>query len=226
MTLHSCIPILPSSDLEASLRLWVDALGCALESEMKEDGKLVFCMLRKGNLRFMLNRRAGTRVKPDDYEGIRLYWAPDDLRATRQRLQQRGYAVSDIVAREYGQTEFFLTDDDGYSHCFGVATVGSPITTVSTLVAENGVRIVEFAIAAGASGPWHHHSHVVEQCCALAGAIVVEREDQSPVRLAPGQRCEIPARVRHRVRNEATEPGGYLVIQGVGEYDFVTAPGA
>lgn len=22
--------------------------------------------------------------------------------------------------RDYGQTEFFLTDDDGYSHCFGV----------------------------------------------------------------------------------------------------------
>jgi hypothetical protein len=24
--------------------------------------------------------------------------------------------------RAYGQTEFFLTDDDGYSHCFGVLT--------------------------------------------------------------------------------------------------------
>src|SRR6516165_9273004 len=23
---------------------------------------------------------------------------------------------------DYGQTEFFVTDDDGYSHCFGVAT--------------------------------------------------------------------------------------------------------
>jgi catechol 2,3-dioxygenase-like lactoylglutathione lyase family enzyme len=24
--------------------------------------------------------------------------------------------------RDYGQTEFFVTDDDGYTHCFGVET--------------------------------------------------------------------------------------------------------
>ena len=30
--------------------------------------------------------------------------------------------VSELEHRAYGQTEFFLTDDDGYSHCFGVAT--------------------------------------------------------------------------------------------------------
>jgi hypothetical protein len=33
-----------------------------------------------------------------------------------------GYSVSEIVDRDYGQTEFFVTDDDGYSHCFGAAT--------------------------------------------------------------------------------------------------------
>ena len=27
-----------------------------------------------------------------------------------------------VANRDYGQTEFFVTDDDGYSHCFGVAT--------------------------------------------------------------------------------------------------------
>ena len=31
-----------------------------------------------------------------------------------------GYCVSEIEDREYGQAEFFLSDDDGYSHCFGV----------------------------------------------------------------------------------------------------------
>jgi hypothetical protein len=35
---------------------------------------------------------------------------------------QLGYSVSEIEDRDYGQTEFFVTDDDGYSHCFGVAT--------------------------------------------------------------------------------------------------------
>jgi hypothetical protein len=42
--------------------------------------------------------------------------------ALRERLLQLGYSVSEIVDRDYGQIEFFVTDDDGYSHGFGVAT--------------------------------------------------------------------------------------------------------
>ncbi|TKR30670.1 hypothetical protein FCE95_11220 [Luteimonas gilva] len=123
MAVQSCIPVIPSADLQKSLRLWVDGLGFVAENEMHaDDGRLVFCMLRKDGLRFMLNQRAGTPVKPEDYEGIRLYWAPADLHETRNRLIGLGYAVSDIGQRDYGQTEFFLTDDDGYSHCFGVPT--------------------------------------------------------------------------------------------------------
>jgi len=59
MHVQSCVPVIPSADLERSLRFWVDGLG---------------------------------------------------------------FTVSEISHRDYGQTEFFLTDDDGYTHCFGVAT--------------------------------------------------------------------------------------------------------
>jgi len=62
------------------------------------------------------------RDKAKDYNGIQLYWAPEDIPTLRDRLLQLGYSVSEIVDRDYGQTEFFVTDDDGYSHCFGVAT--------------------------------------------------------------------------------------------------------
>jgi hypothetical protein len=79
-------------------------------------------MLRKNDLWFMPNQRAGTAVKPEDYEGIRLYWGPKDIQETRERLKSLGFAVSELEGRDYGQTEFFLTDDDGYSHCFGVLT--------------------------------------------------------------------------------------------------------
>jgi hypothetical protein len=93
-----------------------------MDSEMHADGKLIFCMLRSGGLAFMLNRRAGTPIKPETYEGIRLYWAPSNIRATRERLRRLGYQVSELEERHYGQTEFFLTDDDGFSHCFGAST--------------------------------------------------------------------------------------------------------
>ena len=79
-------------------------------------------MLRKDNLYFMLNQRAGAPVKPRDYEGIRLYWAPTDIHETRERLKSLGYSVSELEDRDCGQTEFVLSDDDGCSHCFGIPT--------------------------------------------------------------------------------------------------------
>jgi hypothetical protein len=122
MPVESCIPVIPSKDLARSLRLWVDGLEFSTSSELHEDDKMIFCVLRRNNLCFMLNQRAGNSVKPEGYEGIRLYWAPQDIHETRERLQSLGYAVSKLEDRDYGQTEFFLTDDDGYSHCFGVPT--------------------------------------------------------------------------------------------------------
>lgn len=125
MTVESCIPVIPSADLEKSLRFWVEGLGLTIDREMRQDGKLIGCMVHNDRLYFWLNQRAGTPVEPEDYEGIRLYWAPSDIHEMRTRLQGLGYAVSDIEHRDYGQTEFFVTDDDGFSHCFGVATARS-----------------------------------------------------------------------------------------------------
>lgn len=123
MTVESCIPVIPSADLEKSLRFWVGGLGLTMDREMRREGKLIGCMVHNSRyLYFWLNQRAGTPVKPENYEGVRLYWAPSDLQQLRDRLKRLGYAVSEIAEREYGQTEFFVTDDDGFSHCFGVAT--------------------------------------------------------------------------------------------------------
>lgn len=122
MTVESCVPVIPCADIEISLRFWVNGLGFESDSELREEGRLVGCMVRSAKLAFWLNKRAGTPIKPDNYEGIRLYWAPSNLVETRTRLQHLGFIVTEIVVRDYGQSEFFLTDADGYSHCFGVAT--------------------------------------------------------------------------------------------------------
>ena len=62
MPVAGCIPVIPSADLERSLRLWVDGLGFSMSSEMRKDNKLIFCMLRKDHLCFyaqpILFRRA------------------------------------------------------------------------------------------------------------------------------------------------------------------------
>src|SRR5262249_47724616 len=123
MRVESCIPVIPSADLDKSLRFWVEGLGLTIDREMRKEGKLIGCMVHNSeDLYFWLNQRAGTSIRPENYEGIRLYWTPSDIQQVRERLKQLGFPVSDIVEREYGQSEFFVTDDDGFSHCFGVAT--------------------------------------------------------------------------------------------------------
>jgi catechol 2,3-dioxygenase-like lactoylglutathione lyase family enzyme len=123
-TVRSCLPVIPSADLERSLRFWVDGLGLRMDRPMRRDGRLVGCMVGNPQVSFWLNQRAGTPDKPANYEGIRLYWTPADLFSLRARLLQLGYRVSEIADRDYGQTEFDVTDADGHSHCFGVASEG------------------------------------------------------------------------------------------------------
>jgi len=118
----ACIPVIPSSDLEKSLRFWVEGLGLTMDRPMRQDGKLIGCMVQNDRVQFWLNQRDGAPTRPEDYEGLRLYWTPANIRALRERLQKLGFVVSELSDRDYGQTEFFVTDDDGYSHCFGVAT--------------------------------------------------------------------------------------------------------
>jgi catechol 2,3-dioxygenase-like lactoylglutathione lyase family enzyme len=119
----SCLPVVPSADLERSLKFWREGLGFEVTwYEERREGKLVGCGLGNGRIRVLLNIRDGDPQKPAGYEGVRFYWAPDDLFALHARLRELGYAVSEIEDRYYGQTEFVLTDDDGFNHCFGVPT--------------------------------------------------------------------------------------------------------
>jgi len=120
MTLRSCVPVIPSMDLEKSLKLWRDGLGFEVQPFAHKENRLTGCMLGNGHLMFMLHIRAGVSEKPQEYEGIRLYWAPENLEDLWSRLKSLGFDVSQITKRDYGQTEFFLVDDDGFDHCFGV----------------------------------------------------------------------------------------------------------
>ncbi len=122
MPVETCVPVIPSADLEKSLRFWVNGLGFDTSLEMRKNDKLIGCMVSKKNLAFWLNRRAGSPTRPEDYDGIRLYWSPSDIHETREHLKHLGFEVSELQDKDYGQTEFLLTDDDGFSHCFGVAT--------------------------------------------------------------------------------------------------------
>ena len=70
--------------------------------------------------------------------------------------------------------------------------------------------------------PWHLHTAVDDVVVCLHGLIEVRfREGGRRVTLSPGQRDRVPARTVHQVANLSGTDSEYLLIQGVGRYDFV-----
>lgn len=74
----------------------------------------------------------------------------------------------------------------------------------------------------GRETPWHRHTEVPDRVFCLEGEVQVDlaRPDES-VRLAPGQRHDVPPGRIHRVRNPGEVPARYLLVQGPGRHDFV-----
>lgn len=102
----------------------------------------------------------------------------------------------------------------------------NPVTEVATLINSNGVRVVEFALSPNSSGAWHHHSEMLEHCYCLSGRLTIEIAEAESVNLGPGNRYELPAGVKHRIRNEGNHTASFLVIQGIGAYDFIQSEDA
>ena len=90
------------------------------------------------------------------------------------------------------------------------------------LVAEGAdLRVQVLTLAAGECVPWHYHSEVTDSFVCLEGPMVVEtRAPRAAHRLTPGQRCSVPPKTAHYVHGEDDGACQFLIVQGVGVYDF------
>jgi quercetin dioxygenase-like cupin family protein len=95
------------------------------------------------------------------------------------------------------------------------------------LVAEGADLSVQvLSLAAGQSVPWHYHSEITDSFVCLEGPMLVEtRAPRHTYRLLPGERCTVPPKTAHYVHGEADGPCKFLIVQGVGVYDFVAVGG-
>ena len=89
------------------------------------------------------------------------------------------------------------------------------------IAATPGMVVRELTFAPGEATPWHRHSAMVDRRYGLAGVVTVESEDGPPVSLGPGEVCETPAGVRHRLVNAGTAEARALLVQYGGAYDFL-----
>ena len=113
-------PVILCADVQKSLPFWTDGLGFSVKDRIENEGTLVWCMLSGFGFYVQLHHRLGTETPPDDYEGIRLYWEPEDLDALHAKLHALGYQPTEMIDRPYGRREFSLIDPDHFDHCFGV----------------------------------------------------------------------------------------------------------
>lgn len=95
------------------------------------------------------------------------------------------------------------------------------------LVAEGAdLRVQVLTLAAGQCVPWHYHSEIADSFVCLEGPMVVEtRAPRAMHRLAAGERCSVPPKTAHTVHGNEGGPCKFLIVQGVGVYDFVPLGG-
>ena len=88
--------------------------------------------------------------------------------------------------------------------------------------ARAGFRITELQISKTQKVPWHYHSNVQDTFYVLEGELRIFLQDpKEEVRLKPGQTYTARARRPHLVTNGGETSATFLVLQGIGEYDFV-----
>jgi quercetin dioxygenase-like cupin family protein len=85
-----------------------------------------------------------------------------------------------------------------------------------------GFRISELQISPTQQVPWHYHTNVQDTFYVLEGEIrLFLRDPKEEVRLMPGQSYPVRAGRPHLVTNAGTTSATFLVLQGIGEYDYV-----
>ena len=88
------------------------------------------------------------------------------------------------------------------------------------------LRVQILTLTEGQEVPWHHHTAVSDTFICLEGPMLVEtRNADGDHVLAPGERCSTQPGTEHRVTGKDGSGCRFLIVQGVGKYDFIPADG-
>lgn len=89
-----------------------------------------------------------------------------------------------------------------------------------------GLRVRVLTLAAGECVPWHYHTTITDTFVCLEGPMQVETRAPRATRvLKPGETFAVPPKTAHVVTGVDGGPARFMIIQGVGEYDYVPVGG-
>jgi len=112
------------------------------------------------------------------------------------------------------------TDTRSAAHLYSVRDV-------KVLIESPDVQVREFILGPGEEVPWHYHTNIVDTCICLRGLVRVDT--RAPIvsqELRPGENHPVPKETAHRVVNIFDGESSFLLVQGIGPYDFDKIPDA
>ena len=93
---------------------------------------------------------------------------------------------------------------------------------ISVITKGADVLVREYVLGPGEFVPWHHHTQVTDHYYVLENVVLIEtRAPDARRELHPGESATVTPPTAHHVFNPSGAPCRFLLIPGVGKYDFV-----
>jgi quercetin dioxygenase-like cupin family protein len=87
---------------------------------------------------------------------------------------------------------------------------------------REGFRITELQLSPAQTVPWHTHTNVSDTFYVLEGTMrLFLQTPKEAIELRPGQIYQVAPGRPHLVTNAGEQSMTFLVLQGVGDYDYV-----
>ena len=84
------------------------------------------------------------------------------------------------------------------------------------------VLVREYTLDPGEAVPWHHHTTVSDHYYGLEGSVLIEtRSPAAHHEIGVGETATVTPPTAHHVSNPTAKPCRFLLVQGLGQHDFV-----
>ena len=96
------------------------------------------------------------------------------------------------------------------------------VKNIEPVVVGTDVQARVFTLAPDEFIPWHRHSESTDHYFVLSGSLsITTRDPNAELMLETGGRYRITAGTSHLIANRAKSDCVFLLVQGVGKYDFI-----
>ena len=103
---------------------------------------------------------------------------------------------------------------------------GYTVKSIAPVAIGSDMQARLFTLAPGETIPWHYHSAVTDWYFVLEGALSIETRASADRReLAIGESYHIAPKTAHLIANRSNSDTRFLLVQGVGAYDFLRVGG-